>query len=304
LYVKATGAPTFQNKMSPPIAYHPGDQAPNISLSLTQISSLTYAASVAVTSGEIDHTTIDFGDGTMVTGAPASHTYGTVGTFVITAITYDAAGASAVALQQISVKPSSGGVTILAPANGATVNWPTMLVASADPGTPVSAMRVLIDGHQAYAADGDSLNTALKIFSGTHQISVQSLDRGGNITASAGLQVLAEPGNIPPIAKITFKSLPDISPTTVLGCTATSTDSDGFLISHRLTYSDGSQFSTPAALETFPAAGTYTATATVVDQFGSTDIKSTSFILNDGQVMTQTGTTQQQTPTTLQTPRP
>src|SRR6185369_3976711 len=151
VYIKATGAPTFQNKMSPPIAYHPGDQAPNISFSLTQIGSLTYAALVSVTSGEVDHTTIDFGDGTVVSGASASHTYRTVGAFVITATAYDAAGASAVALQQISVKPSSPGVTILAPANGATVDWPTTLVASADPGISVSVMRVLIDGHQAYA---------------------------------------------------------------------------------------------------------------------------------------------------------
>jgi hypothetical protein len=303
VYIKATGAPTFQNKMSPPIAYHPGDQAPNISLSLTQIGSLTYAVLVSVTSGEVDHTTIDFGDGTVVSGASASHTYRTVGAFVITATAYDAAGASAVALQQISVKPSSPGVTILAPANGATVDWPTMLVASADPGSTVSVMRVLIDGHQAYAANGDILNTALKIFSGTHQISVESLDSGGNITASAELNVLAEPGNVPPVAKITLKSLPDISPTTVLGCTATSTDSDGFLISHRLTYSDGSQFSTPAALETFQAAGTYTATATVVDQFGSTNIKSTSFTLNGGQVMVMpSGTAQQPTPQTSEIP--
>jgi len=89
----------------------------------------------------------------------------------------------------------------------------------------------------------------------------------------------------------------------VLGCTATSTDSDGFLISHRLTYSDGSQFSTPAALETFQAAGTYTATATVVDQFGSTNIKSTSFTLNGGQVMVMpSGTPQQPTPQTSEIP--
>jgi PKD domain len=163
LYVKANGAPSFQNKMSPPIAYHPGEQPPDISLNLSQTDALTYSASTTVSSGVATRTTIDFGDGTVVSEASASHSYGTLGTYLITATAYDAAGASTVAMQQISVKPSSGGITIFAPGDGATVTWPTMFVASADPGTPVSVMRVLIDGKQAYAAKGDTLNTALKI---------------------------------------------------------------------------------------------------------------------------------------------
>src|SRR5205814_762233 len=139
------------------------------------------------------------------------------------------------------------------PGNGSTVNWPTTLVASANPGTPVSVMRVLIDGQQAYAASGDTLNTTLKVFTGTHQITVQSLDAAGNTTASASLNVVAEPGDIPPVAKVTLKPMTSISATTVLGCTATSVDADGFLSSYQLQFSDGSQFTTPAALETFPA---------------------------------------------------
>jgi large repetitive protein len=150
-------------------------------------------------------------------------------------------------------------------------------VASANPGAPVSAMRVLIDGQEAYAATGDTLNTVLKVFTGTHQITVQSLDSTGNTTASASLNVVAEPGDIPPVAKITVKPLTNISATTILGCTATSVDADGFLISQKLQYSDGSQFTTPGAVETFSAPGTYTVTATVMDQFGATNSTSTSF---------------------------
>jgi hypothetical protein len=207
-----------------------------------------------------------------------------VGTYLITATAFDAAGGSSIAVQQVSVKPSSGGITVFTPADGSTVNWPTMLVASANPGTLVSVMRVLIDGKQAYAVDGDTLNTALKVFTGSHQISVQSLDSGGNITASKSLTVVAEPGDVLPVAHLTLAPLPSISPTTVLGCTATSTDADGFLISHQLHYSDGKQFSTPAAVETFSSAGTYTATATVIDQFGASNSISTTFSVGDGQV--------------------
>jgi hypothetical protein len=86
------------------------------------------------------------------------------------------------------------------------------------------------------------------------------------------------------VAHLTLAPLPGISPTTVLGCTATSADADGFLISHQLQYSDGKQFSTPAAVETFSSAGTYTATATVIDQFGASNSTSTTFSVGGGQV--------------------
>jgi PKD domain len=288
VYVKATGIPSIQNKMSPPMTYHPGDQPPDVSLNVSQTGPLTYTADAAPSSGSVAHSTIDFGDGTVVNEASASHTYAAVGTYLITASVYDAAGASSVAVQQISVKSATSGITIFTPGDGSTVNWPTPLVASANPGTPASVMRVLIDGQQAYAANGDTLNTALKIFTGKHQVSVQSLDNAGNVTASASVNVVAEAGDIPPIPKITFTALPNISKTTVLGCTATSSDPDGFLISSQVRYSDGSQFFTPAALETFPAAGTYTATVTVIDQFGATTSTSTTFSVGSGAVAATT----------------
>jgi hypothetical protein len=277
VFVKATGKPGFQNKMSPAIAYHPGDQPPAIAIKLSQTGTLTYTASITGSSGNSAKSQIDFGDGTMVSGPTASHTFGSVGTYLITATAYDSAGASSVAVQQISVKPSSGGITIAQPGNGSTVNWPTNLVASANPGTPVSVMRVLIDGQEAYAANGDTLNTALKVNTGTHQITVQALDSAGNTTASESLNVVAEPGDIPPVAKVTLKPMPGISATTVLGCTAASVDADGFINSYELQFSDGSQFFAPGALETFPAPGTYKATATVMDQFGATNSTSMNF---------------------------
>jgi phage baseplate assembly protein gpV len=277
VYIKATGAPSFQNKMSPAMAYHPGDQPPDVALNISQTGPLAYMATAAASSGTIARSVIDFGDGTVITGLSAAHTYKTVGTYLITASEYDAAGASTVVVHQISAKPSVDGITVFAPGAGSTVNWPTMLVASANPGTPVSVMRVLVDGQQAYATAGDTLNTAIKIFTGSHQISVQSFDQAGNQTASTSFSVRAEPDDLSPVARIDVQPMPNISPTTVLGCTATSSDPDGFLISRQMQYSDGSHFSTPAALETLPAMGSYTATLTVMDQFGATTTTSTTF---------------------------
>lgn len=282
IYVKATGKPSIQNRMSPAIAYHPGDQPPGIQLTVSQTGPLTYTATTTGSTGGVTRAQINFGDGTVVSGASASHTYGSVGRYLITASVYDAAGASAVAVQQISAKPSSSGITISTPGNGSNVDWPTTLEASTNPGTQASIMRVLIDGQQAYAANGDTLNTALKVFTGTHQITVQSLDAAGNTTGSGSVNVVAEPDDIPPVANITVKPLTGISATTILGCTAASFDPDGFVNSYQLQYSDGSQFSAPAAVETFPTPGVYKATATVMDQFGATSSTSTTFSVAGG----------------------
>jgi PKD repeat protein len=276
IFVKAIGLPSIQNKMSPAIAYHSGDNPPAVSLDVSQSSGLTYTASTSASQGKVVKSVIDFGDGTVVNDASASHTYTTVGNYLITATVFDSAGASSVAVQRISAKASSTGITIFSPGSGSTVNWPTPIVASANLGSPVSAMQVLIDGNVAYAAHGDTINTDVKVFTGTHQISVQSLDSSGNPTSTASLTVNAEPGETPPIADIVITPMLNISPTTVLGCTAAST---GFISSHKLQYSNGSVFTTPAALETFAAPGTYTATATVTDQFGATSTTSKTFTI-------------------------
>ncbi|MGH9502888.1 MAG: PKD domain-containing protein [Terriglobales bacterium] len=282
VYVEAIGKASFKNKMSPPIVYSPGDQPPGIVLKISQTGSLTYAASTAGSSANSVHSQIDFGDGTVIQGSSGSHTYGAVGTYLITASVYDAAGASAVSVQQISAKPGSSGITISSPANGSTVNWPTKLVASANTGAPIQSLQVLIDGKLAVAASGDTLNTVLKVFTGTHQLTVQSIDSAGTSTASASLNVVAEPDDLPPVAKFTLKALPEISPTTILGCTALSSDPDGFLSKQQVQYSDGSLFSIPGALETFPAAGTYKATTTVTDQFGAVNQSTTTFSVGGG----------------------
>jgi hypothetical protein len=281
IFVKAVGLPSIQNKMSPAIAYHIGDQPPAVSLNVSQGGGLTYTASTSGSSGNVTKSLIDFGDGDVVNGVSASHTYSAVGTYLITATVFDSAGASSVAVQQISAKPASSGTTITSPANNATVNWPTQIVASARSGSAVAGMQVLIDGSVAYATHGDTINTALKIFTGTHQISVQSLDASGNATDTASVSVDGEPNDVPPTANISVKAMPSISPTTVLACTAASSDPDGFINGLQLQFSDGGKSSSPAALETFSSPGTYGVTVKVSDNLGATDATTVTFTVGN-----------------------
>jgi hypothetical protein len=64
-----------------------------------------------------------------------------------------------------------------------------------------------------------------------------------------------------------------------------------------LQFSDGSQFFTPAALETFPAPGTYTGTATVMDQFGASNSTTAIFSVAGGSAAEPSVTPQKQAPT-------
>jgi PKD domain len=288
IFVKAVGLPSIQNKMSPPIAYRQGDRPPGISLDVSQSGGLTYTASTSGSTGSVAKSIIDFGDGTVVNETSASHTYSAVGTYLITATVFDSMGASSVAIQQVSVKPSATGVNIASPAGNSVVNWPTPIIASSNSGSNASAMQVLVDDNVAYAAHGNTINTMVKVFTGRHQITVQSLDASGNPNSTASLVVDAEPNDMPPIANITVKAMPNISPTTVLTCTAASSDPDGFVNGLSVQFSDGSKSGSPGILETLPAPGTYTVSATVTDNLGATATTSATFTAGGGSVSTAT----------------
>jgi len=198
------------------------------------------------------------------------------GTYNVVATIVDNAGASAVAVKRISVKATSSGVTIFAPADGATVNWPTSFIASANLANPVSSMTVSVDGATVYTINSDVIDTPLKIYRGAHHIIIQATDNTG-ATSSSAIDITAEPGDLTPVAAVATFPLPTVGPNTVLACTANSSDPDGFLISRQVKFSDGVIIKNTGAVHTFAAPGTYSATATVTDQYGATDSATDTF---------------------------
>jgi PKD repeat protein len=206
-------------------------------------------------------------------GPSASHKYAAPGRYIVTATATDSAGASSVAATAIEAKATAPGVTIFGPGNSATVNWPTTLTASANSGAPITRMNVYIDGQLAYATDRGVVNTALKVFTGTHNIAVQAFDSSG-ASQQASINVVAEPGDLPPTAVVSVRTL---TGSTVLACSAGSHDPDGFLLFRHFAFSDGSQFYTPAAVHTLAGPGSYSVNLTVTDQFGASASASQNF---------------------------
>lgn len=271
LYIKATGKPSIRNVMSAPVAFRAGDTPALVTLSVSQPSDLTMNASLSA--GSPASATIDFGDGTVVNGSSATHKYAAPGRYIVTATAFDGGGASAVAVTAIEAKATAPGVTIFAPSNAATVNWPTTLIASANSAAPIARMNVYIDGQLAYAATGGVINANLKVFTGSRQIAVEAVDTAGT-TQRAAVNVVAEPGDLPPNAVVTVRPL---SGNTVLACSAGSHDPDGFLLTWHYKFSDGADFFTPAAVHTLSSPGSYSVGLTVMDQFGATGSTSQNF---------------------------
>jgi hypothetical protein len=182
----------------------------------------------------------------------------------------DAAGSSAVAVQEVSAKAAPSGVTIFSPATAAVVNWPTpTFVASANSSNPVATMSVLVDGTQIYAINQDTINTALKIYQGSHTIAVQAADSKGNVSSSS-VQVVAEPNDSPPIPAIQVTALPNVAPNTVLLCGAGWQDSHAFVNAYQWTFSDGTATSfNPSVVHTSASPAIFSTTLDVIDQFGA-----------------------------------
>jgi hypothetical protein len=283
LFVKAVGQPSIRNTMSAPVVMKAGDAAPHAVLHVSLTGNLTVHASTAGSSdpdGSIARTTIDFGDGTRVQSATATHTYAKAGRFIVTATVVDSGGASGVAVTRVEAKAAGPGATFLSPLNSSVVNFtinaPTPLVVSSNSSNPIRRLNVLIDGKPAHADDRGVVNSAFKVFVGTHHITAQATDSSG-AASQASVDVTGEPGDLPPTAAITVLPMRNISPTTVLACSATSHDPDGFILQHRIQFSDGAVFFTPAAVHTLATPGNFSVTANVIDQFGAPASQTVTF---------------------------
>jgi acid phosphatase len=135
---------------------------------ITQDSNPVYAMQVYVDNA-LQYEFRGTGLATPLSVGPGSHH------FVVQA--WDTAGGVYKNGTTIKVKPVI--VTIVAPASSAILTSPVTIKASVQADAPVYAMQIYVDSNLAYQANGSTLNEALPLSSGQHNIVVQAWDNGG-----------------------------------------------------------------------------------------------------------------------------
>ena len=273
MFVKAVGKPSIVNKMSAAVGFtvKAPNKAPVASVSVTPatgVAPVTVTVSAADSydsDGRIASSAIDFGNGTVLPGPVASHTYTTAGNHTITATVTDDAGAKASA--PVSVSLGAAGIKISEPITGATVKSPVRIVASSVPptGRQISSTRVYVDGQSTQTVSSSSLDAHVPMSPGTRQVVVQSWDNTGAVyRASLALTVV----NQPPTAVLTLS--PAFTTTGApISATLSGTDADGSVSAYQIDFGDGRVVQTATASHAYKSAGTYTVRGSVTDNNGA-----------------------------------
>ena len=159
VFVKAVGKPSIVNHMSTAATYNNASSGPVVALDVTPntgVAPVTVSASTARSTdatGTIVSSSIDFGDGTVISGTTATHIYATLGTYTIKATLTDSGGLTAVQSAQVSAVQAQPPVARLSisPATGtAPVAVTASTSASTDPqGSALSSTIDFGDGTTA-----------------------------------------------------------------------------------------------------------------------------------------------------------
>ena len=156
---------------------------PPLAVMSTSAASLLVGGSISASTagssdpdGTIAAVSIDFGDGTLVNAASASHQYKTAGTYTVKATVTDNLGASSTASTSVTVQPQF--ITISSP-TAVSVSSTVEIKGVSHSGYPITATQVYIDGSLRYKTSSASVDTFQSISTGTHVIVVQGWDTSG-----------------------------------------------------------------------------------------------------------------------------
>ena len=125
---------------------------------------------------------------------------------------WDSSGAVFKSAETITVTTPPAGVSVSAPANGATVSSPMQVVASAIAPNPIVAMRIYLDDVSVFAINSNSLNTTVSAATtGSHRLVVQAWDSTGVVYKQpVNVTVSSVTNPIPPNAT-TFSQIEDLA---------------------------------------------------------------------------------------------
>jgi len=173
--VKAVGKPTLLNHMSAAVSYTVAgtvSQPPVAKLAVTPASGIAPVTVTASTAGStcsgstIKSTQIDFGDGTVVTAAGASHSYSSAGTYTVTATATGSNGLTGTVQQKVTV----------------TASKPPVVALSVSPATGAAPLSVTASTAGSTAPNGSIASTSIDFGDGT----VASAASASHVYSTAG----------------------------------------------------------------------------------------------------------------------
>jgi PKD repeat protein len=233
--------------------------------------------------GTIQNRSWNFGDGGSSTQANPTHTYTVAGTYTATLTVTDNAGAIDTDTVLITVTPNQPPVAV-AGASQTTVKTGVSITFSSagtnDPdGTVASRSWDFGDGGSSTAANPAHSYAA----PGTYTATLTATDDTGDTATSS--VVITVNANTPPTAVLNATPQSGAKPLVVNFSSAGSTDGDGTIASYAWDFGNGGTSTAANPTATYATAGTFTATLTVTDDNGATDVESvtiTAVVDDDG----------------------
>lgn len=272
LYVKAVAKASLKNQMSNAASFTKANLPPTAAVSATPATALSRTTVTVTTAGSADSdgtiasSQIDFGDGTVLPGPTASHSYPLAGTYRVVATVTDNMGASATASTQVTAQNRAPQATVsVSPASAVSGTLLTVsTAASSDPDGTIASSHIDF-------GDGTFTNgtTASHAYSrpGSYTVTATVTDNmGATATTAQTVTVLNEA----PHAVLATTPNTGYAPTTVSASTAGSSDPDGSIASSSVDFGDGTVLAGTTVSHQYANAGTYVVTARVTDNLGAT----------------------------------
>lgn len=151
----------------------------SLSVSPTTVSvGSSVQATVSAASGAIGNSSIYWGDGTQSPGPMASHTYGSAGTYTVTAQAADAVKSVSAGSVAVTVQAKAG-VVMQSPLANSVVPLSMRVQGYSTSPIGIVAMQIYIDGALIYQNALSQVDTYLNVSPGSHLVALKAWDSAG-----------------------------------------------------------------------------------------------------------------------------